>query len=175
MTKININDFKSNFQGGARPSLFKVIQNFPGAVGGDAARKMEYLCKGAQLPSDVVNPIDVFYMGRQIKVAGDRTFEEMTLTIINDIDFSIRKAFERWMALLNTHEGNLGVVNPNNYWADLVVTQLNRDGTEARSYNLISAFPTNLSPIDLSFDATDQVEEFTVTLAYQYWQTDEVK
>ena len=92
---------------------------FPGAVGGDAGRKMEYLCKGAQLPSDVVNPIDVYYMGRQIKVAGDRTFEEMTLTIINDADFSIRNAFERWMSLLNTHEGNLGVVNPNNYWASL--------------------------------------------------------
>ena len=67
--KININDFKSNFQGGARPSLFRVTHMFPGAVGGDAGRKMEYLCKGAQLPADVVNPIDVYYMGRQIKVA----------------------------------------------------------------------------------------------------------
>jgi len=171
---MNINDFKANFQGGARPSLFRVTQMFPGAVGGDAGRKMEYLCKGAQLPSDVVNPIDVYYMGRQIKVAGDRTFEDITLTIINDIDFSIRNAYERWMSLLNTHEGNLGVVNPNNYWADLYITQLGRDGSALKTYKLVGAFPTNISPIDLSFDSTDQVEEFTVTLAYQYWQTDEV-
>lgn len=172
---MNINNFKANFQGGARPSLFRVTQTFPLAIGGDASRKMQYLCKGAQLPSDVVNPIDVYYMGRQIKVAGDRTFEEITLTVINDIDFSIRNAYERWMSLMNSHEANIGVVNPNLYWADLEIAQLGRDGSELRKYRIISAFPTNLSPIDLSFDATDQVEEFTVTLAYQYWQTNEIR
>lgn len=99
----------------------------------------------------------------------------MTLTIINDVDFSVRNAFERWMSLMNTHEGNLGVVNPNNYWADLTVSQLGRDGAVLKSYQLISAFPTNVSPIDLAFESTDQIEEFTVTMSYQYWQTDEVK
>lgn len=171
---MNINDFKSNFQGGARPSLFRVTQIFPEGVGGDAGRKMEYLCKGAQLPSDNVNPIDVYYMGRQVKVAGDRTFEDLTLTVINDIDFSIRSAYERWMALLNTHEGNLGVVNPNNYWGDLFVSQLSRDGSVLKTYKFVSAFPTSISSIDLAFDATDQVEEFTITMAYQYWQNEQI-
>lgn len=172
---MNINSFKSNFQGGARPSLFRVTQTFPIGVGGNAGRKMEYLCKGAALPSDVVNAIDVYYMGRQVKVAGDRTFEELTLTVINDVDFAIRNAFEKWMALLNSHEPNIGIVNPNQYWADLEVTQLGRDGAALQKYKFISAFPTNISQIDLSFDATDQVEEFTVTMAYQYWQTAQVK
>jgi T4-like virus tail tube protein gp19 len=172
---MNINDFKSNFQGGARPSLFRVDQNFPAGIGGEAQRAMSYLCKGAQLPGDTVGNIDVYYMGRQIKVAGDRTFEDMTLTIINDIDFTVRNAFEQWMTLLNTHEGNLGVVNPNGYWADLTITQLGRDGSDLKTYKLISAYPNSISPIDVAFDSTDQVEEFSVTMSYQYWQTDTIK
>jgi hypothetical protein len=167
---MNITSFKSNFQGGARPSLFRVAQNFPLGVGVDAERKMEYMCKGAQLPASNVNPIDVYYMGRQIKVAGDRTFDEMTLTIINDVDFSIRNAFERWMTLENAHESNLGVVNPNMYWQDLWIEQIGKDGSILKTYHVVSAFPTNVSAIDVAFDSTDQVEEFTVTLAYQYWE-----
>ena len=167
---MSIDAFKANFQGGARPTLFKVTQTFPGGVGGQADRRMEYMCKGTQLPGSNVSPVDVFYMGREVKVPGDRTFEDITLTIINDIDFSVRNAFERWMALQNTHESNLGVVNPNGIWADLRIDQLGRDGSVLKSYDIVGAFPNNISPIDLDFGRTNQVEEFTVTMSYQYWQ-----
>jgi hypothetical protein len=175
MAGIGIDEFKANFQGGARPSLFRVEQQVPGGVGGDGAQKMTYMCKGAQLPGSTVNAIDVPYMGRQLKVPGDRIFEEITLTIINDVDFAVRKMYERWMALMNTHEGNIGLINPNQLWADLTITQLGRDGNPQQAYKIVSGFPTNVAPIELSFDSTDQIEEFTVTIAYQYWQTEEVK
>jgi len=169
---MSIDAFKANFQGGARPSLFKVEQSFPTGVGGGAARQMQYFCKGAQLPGSTIAPLDVFYMGREIKVGGDRTFEEMTLTIINDVDFAIRNEYERWMGLINTHESNLGSVSPTSYWADVTITQLGRDGGELKKYKLVSAFPTMIAPIDLDFSSTNVVEEYTVALSYQYWQDD---
>lgn len=166
---IGINDFTAQFQGGARPSLFRVQQFFPGAIGAQAARKFEFQCKGAQLPGSNVNPIDVMYMGRQVKVAGDRTFEDITLTIINDTDFEVRRAYENWMQLINGHESNLGVPDPNQYYADITITQLDRDERPLRTYTLRNAFPTNVAPIDLDWGSTDTVEEFTVTLSYNFW------
>ena len=167
---IGINDFTAQFAGGARPSLFRVTQFFPSLVGAaTAGRKFQYQCKGAQLPGSTVNAVDVMYMGRQVKVAGDRVFEDITLTILNDTDFEIRTAFENWMRLMNDHQSNLGVTNPNSYYADVMIEQLDRDERVLRTYKLVSAFPTAISPIDLEWSSTDQVEEYTVTLSYQYW------
>lgn len=168
---IGINDFTAQFAGGARASLFRVTQFFPGSVNaGEAARKFQYQCKGAQLPGSNVNRLDVMYQGRQIPVYGDRTFEDMSLTILNDTDFGIRKAFEDWMRLGNDHESNLGVTNPNNYYADVLIEQLDRDGSVLAAYNLINAFPTVVSPIDLDWGSTDTIEEYQVTLSYAYWE-----
>ena len=166
---IGINDFTAQFAGGARPSLFRVRQFFPGGIGAMAGRKFEYQCKGAQLPGSTMGVVDVMYMGRQVKVYGDRVFEDITLTILNDTDFEIRTAFENWMRMGNDHESNLGVTNPNNYYADVEISQLDRDERVLKTYTLVGAFPTNVSPIDLDWGATDQVEEYTVTLSYQYW------
>lgn len=168
---IGINDFTAQFAGGARTSLFRVQQFFPGSVGANgAARRFAYQCKGAQLPGSTVAPIDVMYMGRQIKVAGDRTFGDMTLTVINDTDFEIRTAFENWMKLLNDHESNIGTPTPTDYYADVIIEQLDRDESVLRTYKLINCFPTEISAIDLDWGTTDTVEEYTVTLAMNYWE-----
>lgn len=163
---IGINDFTAQFAGGARPSLFRVSQFFPGGIGAEAGRKFQYQCKGAQLPGTTIARLDVMYMGRQIPVAGDQVFEDLTLTIINDTDFQIRTAYENWMEMINGKETNLGVPNPNNYYADVEIVQLDRDEREIARYVIINAFPTSISPIDLDWGATDTVEEFTVNLSY---------
>lgn len=166
---IGINDFTAQFAGGARPSLFRALQFFPAGIGIEASRKFQYQCKGAQLPGKNISPIDVMYMGRQIKVAGDQVFEDITFTILNDTDFVIRRAYEAWMSMINGNESNLGVTNPNMYYADIDIEQLDRDESVLQRYTLVGAFPTNISPIDLDWGATDTVEEYTVTLSYQYW------
>ena len=128
MAILGVDDFKSKLRGGgARPNLFKATVNFPAYAGGDV-ELTSFLCKAAQLPASVMNVVEVPFRGRQLKIAGDRTFETWTTTIINDTDFNVRNAMERWMNGINAHSANTGLTNPVEYEADLIVEQLDKDG-----------------------------------------------
>ena len=111
------------------------------------------------------------FRGRQLKMAGDRTFAEWTTTIINDTDFAIRDAIERWMNGINGHNANTGLAVPVAYEADLKVEQLDREGDIIKTYNFRGAYPQDLSPISLSFGDNDNIERFTCTWAFQYWES----
>ena len=168
-----ITDFKSKLTGGgARPNLFEVELAFPGAVGvdNDTLQRARFLVKAAALPASTVAPIDVPFRGRILKIAGDRTFETWTITVINDVDFSIRSAFEKWMNTINKMNDGTGLTDPEAYQADAYVYQLARDGGILRSYHFYDVFPTNISTIDLSYETTDTIEEFTVELQVQWWE-----
>jgi hypothetical protein len=168
-----ISDFKSRLSGGgARPNLFEVELAFPNAVAidNDVLQKSRFLVKAAALPASTIAPIDVPFRGRILKIAGDRTFETWTITVLNDTDFSIRSAFEKWMNVINRMSDATGVVDPEAYQKDAVVKQLDRDGSVLRSYKFWDIFPTNISTIDLSYETTDTLEEFTVELQVQWWE-----
>ena len=168
-----IQDFKSTLiGGGARPNLFQVdITSFPGSDDENFdAENFSILCKAAQLPASNVASIDVPFRGRILKIAGDRTFETWTITVINDVDFSIRSAFEKWMNTINKMNDGTGLTDPEAYQADAYVYQLARDGGILRSYHFYDVFPTNISTIDLSYETTDTIEEFTVELQVQWWE-----
>lgn len=165
-----VDDFKAKLAGGgARPNLFRCTVNFPGYAGGNS-ELTSFMCKAAQLPSSVVAQIDVPFRGRQLKVAGDRTFENWTITVINEATMEVRNSFERWMNGINEHRAGTGLVNPVDYQADLTIEQLGRDDSILKTVNLRGAFPVNVSGIDLSYDTTDALEEYTVEFAYQYWE-----
>ena len=184
-----IDKFKSRLTGGiARPNLFEVVLAFPdGTVDesvSDIDPKTRFLVKAAALPASNIAPISVPFRGRQLKIAGDRTFDEWTITVINDTDFAIRGSFERWMNSMSKESDNAGNINPEDYTKDAYVYQLGRAGVDAgsqssqanmpilRTYKFYSVFPTNVSQIDLSYDSSDAVEEFTVTLQVQWWEAD---
>ena len=172
MAILGVDDFKSKLRGGgARPNLFKATINFPTYAGGDV-ELTSFLCKAAQLPASQMAFFDVPFRGRQLKMAGDRTFEPWTVTIINDTDFSTRNAMERWMNGINGHQANTGLVNPVDYQADLIVEQLNRDGSTSKTYNFRGCFPTLVSAIDVNYETNDVIEEFTVEFQVQYWESD---
>ena len=187
-SKINattIDDFKSKLVGGgARPNLFEVELVFPTGLQEKDAKDMgKFLVKAANLPASNINVIDVPFRGRNLKIAGDRTFDVWTITIINDTDFMIRNAFERWMNAINKHDNATGEVTPADYQTDMTVSQLGRapKGTPGglggidedvpilRQYKFHGTFPTNVSAIELSYDQTDSIEEFTVDLQVQWW------
>ena len=187
-SKINattIDDFKSKLVGGgARPNLFEVELVFPTGLNEKDAKDMgKFLVKAANLPASNINVIDVPFRGRNLKIAGDRTFDVWTITIINDTDFMIRNAFERWMNAINKHDNATGEVTPADYQTDMTVSQLGRapKGTPGslagvdedvpilRQYKFHGTFPTNVSAIELSYDQTDSIEEFTVDLQVQWW------
>ena len=168
-----ISDFKSRLSGGgSRPNLFEVELAFPNAVGieNDVLQKSRFLVKAAALPASTIAPIDVPFRGRILKIAGDRTFETWTITVLNDTDFSIRSAFEKWMNIINKMSDATGIVDPEEYQKDATVKQLDRDGSVLRSYKFWDIFPTNISTIDLSYETTDTLEEFTVELQVQWWE-----
>ena len=168
-----ISDFKSKLTGGgARPNLFEVELAFPEAVRVDneVLEKSRFLVKAAALPASTIAPIDIPFRGRILKVAGDRTFETWTITVINDVDFSIRSAFEKWMNTINKMTDATGLTNPIDYQKDAIVKQLDRDGSVLRSYKFWDIFPTNISTIDLSYETTDTIQEFTVELQVHYWE-----
>lgn len=171
MAILGVDDFKSKLRGGgARPNLFQATVNFPGYAGGDV-ELTSFLCEAAQLPGSVVGLVTVPFRGRQLKIAGDRTFEPWTVTIINDTDFAIRDAMERWMNGMNAHSANTGLTNPVDYQADLIVDQLDKDGSSLKTYNFRGCFPTNVAPIDLSYTTENEIERFTVEFQIQYWES----
>ena len=170
MAILGVDDFKSKLRGGgARPNLFKATINFPAYAQGDV-ELTSFMCKAAALPASTVGMIMVPFRGRQLKMAGDRTFDVWTPIIINDTGFEVRDALERWMNGINGHQTNTGLTNPADYSADLTVEQLDKDGSILKTYNFRGAFPTGLSQIDLSYDATDTIEEFAVEFQIQYWE-----
>jgi len=190
ITTKNLHNFKTQLRGGgARPNLFEAsIPSFPSGISGsatlwgDTARKdFRFLCKAAQLPASTVAEIPVPFRGRILKVAGDRTFEPWTVTIINDEDFNLRSAFEGWMNTINDLSHATGITKPSSYMANAYIAQLGRGNSRnstthpqnnknqqvLRSYKFTGIFPTEVSAIDLSYDSTDTIEEFTVTFQVQ--------
>ena len=168
-----ITDFKSKMAGGgARPNLFEVDLVFPDpiAIENDVKEKSRFLVKAALLPASNITPIEVNFRGRILKIAGDRTFDTWTVTVINDVDFSIRSAMEKWMDFINSMEDATGAQDPALYQPDAYVHQLDRDGSTLRSYKFHDIFPTNISAIDLSYETVDTVEEFTVEFQVQWWE-----
>ena len=172
MAVLGVDDFKSKLRGGgARPNLFKVTINYPGFANGDA-ELTSFLCEAAQLPGSSFGIIPVPFRGRVLKMAGDRTFGDWSVTIINDTDFAIRNSMERWMNGINAHSANTGLSSPILYETDLFVEQLDRDGTSLKKYIFSGAFPSELGEIALSYATTDDIERFSVTFSYQYFDTD---
>ena len=169
----NINDFKAVLKGGgARANQFSVNMPFPGYAGvGGESRVMSFLCRATNLPGMTLGEVAVPFRGRSLYIAGDRTFETWTTTIMNDTDFLIRNAMERWMNGINALSDNSGLENPSDYQVDAFVDQLYRAGTTIKSYTFRGLFPITIAPIDLGYDTNDAVEEFEVTYRYQFFET----
>ena len=167
-----INDFKAVLAGGgARANQFQVTMPFPGfAAAGGETRVMSFLCRTTNLPGMTLGEVPVPFRGRQLYIAGDRTFETWTTTIMNDTDFLIRNAMERWMNAINALSDNSGLENPSDYQVDAFVDQLDRAGEAIKSYTFRGLFPQTIAPIELAYDTNDAVEEFEVTYRYQFFE-----
>ena len=167
-----ITDFKSKLSGGgARSNLFEVVLSFPESAPADTnvLDKSRFLVESVALPGSMVAPLEVAFRGRTLKLAGDRTFETWTITVINDTDFAIRSAFENWMNVINRVSDNTGVTDPALYQADAFVYQLDRDGSTLRAYHFYDLFPTNISAIQLAYE-TDAIQRFTVEMQVLWWE-----
>jgi hypothetical protein len=171
----NINTFRSELKGdGARPTLFEVLVYFPVDLNGAfPSNQMKLQAKASTLPSSTIGIIEVPYFGRKIKVAGDRTFDDWTVTIINDEDFNIRNAFEFWHNSMDQYTTNAeqkrvngASANPYSYVSNVIVNQYGKQGEIIKTYELVNAFPNMIGQIDVSWENNDQIEEFDVTFSF---------
>ena len=171
-----LTEFKSNLkQGGARPSLFQVVLDYPSGIT-DPPTDSRFLIKGATIPASTIGTHDVFFHGKSIKVAGDRTFDTWDTTIINDEDYGIRIALEKWMELIANHKLNTRSKDKldssegetASYKQDIYVTQFGKDGEHKHHYHFLGAFPSALSTINLDW-GTSEIEEYTCTWTYDRW------
>lgn len=188
-----ISGFKSKLAGGgARANLFEVqIPSLPSNITW-ASEDFSFLCKTAALPASNIGSVDLPFRGRILKVAGDRTFDPWTVTIINDENFKLRTAFEQWANLMNKLDNATGATNPGSYMTNAFVHQLGRgasggresttndsastNGTSIsplRTYKFYDIFPTNVGQIDLSYDSSDEIETYQVEFQVQYWTAGE--
>lgn len=168
---LGVDEFKSKLVGGgARPNLFQATITYPGYAGGDVELS-SFMCKAANLPASSIESIAVPFRGREFQVAGDRTFEPWTITVINDTNFTIRNAFERWSNGMNAHSENTGLTTPADYKADMFVTQLDRSGAALKTYTFKGTWPSSIGAIDVSWDTTNEIEEFEVELQVDYWES----
>lgn len=169
----SIEEFKGALSGGgARPSLFDV--NITSALNfiGPAQEKLSLTCKASSLPSSTIGKVVPKYFGRDVAFAGDRTFEDWTVTVINDEDYSVYNALVAWSGKINGHETNLNKfpgAASSFYKAEALVNHYGKTGNVIRSVQMVGIFPTNISELPLAWDSTDQIQEFTVTFSLDYW------
>ena len=173
----NIDDFKANLiGGGARANQFRVtITPPPGIAIGLDVRRTSFLVRSSNLPALTLGEIAVPFRGRSIYIAGDRTFDEVwTTTFLNDTDFMIRNAMERWSNGINDLVNATGVTNPSDYQTDLIVEQLDRDDKQLKSYIFRNAWPVSVGSIELTSESADAIEGFDVTWRYLHFEPSNV-
>lgn len=168
----NINEIRSQLTlGGARSTLFQVT--FQNPANGVADIKVPFMVRASHIPASTLGTIEVPYFGRRLKLAGDRTYADWNCTIINDEDFLIRNALEEWSNKINSFQGNLrafGSASPLLYKAQAQVTQFSKTGAPIRVYQLNGIYPVEVSQIDVDWSLVDQIQEFSVTFAYDWWE-----
>jgi len=169
----NIDQFRSQMIGdGARPNLFEVTLRLPDFVSPNFSNQITFMAKATSMPASLVGTARVSYFGRDVKFPGDRTFPDWNIQIINDETFGVRDAFENWVYKINnttTMKRDAPIFADSGYAVDAFVTQYGKTGDVLKKYSFIGLFPNQVDPINLSWDARDQIEEFGVTFSYQYW------
>lgn len=168
----DINGFKASLiNGGVRNNQFRVELTFPQFVsdGIAAAQLGQFHCRAASLPSSTVAPIDIYYQGRAIKVAGERQFDNWEIQVYNE-DFKVRDALMRWSHGINNITNNTGVIQPSIYQRDLLVKQLDRNGKVLKTVKIVDAMPIQVGGIQLDFEANNQIEQFSVVFTYNWFE-----
>jgi hypothetical protein len=179
----NASAFRSKLQfGGARPNLYEVVVSFPSDISNEAVEEFTFMCRSTSLPGLQIGTAQVFYFGRPVKFAGDRVFDDWAVRVINDEDFIVRNAFEAWQNRLAMLDHNTPAITnaaavggESQLYCDIRITQLAKDGqSELKRYYLKNAMPMSIGPLELAYDANDQIEEFDVQFTYDYFVTEEI-
>lgn len=175
---MDIANFRAQLTGdGARPNLFRVTLSLPaGLTASNFNEKFSILCRAASIPASSIGSAPVAYQGREIQLAGNRVFADWSVTVLNDEDFAIRRKIEEWMGKINSHKENVrdaAFISATSYTTDALVEHLGKAGpdTVIASYKMMAMWPKELEQINLAWDQNNQIEEYGITFASDYWQS----
>lgn len=173
---MNIDQFKASLVGGgARANQFRVSLTFPQIVTGAATSfpiaTAQFFCQAASIPGSKIEKIDAYYRGRKVPLPGEREFEPWKITVLNDTNFAFHTAFNLWSNALNNVKNNTGITNPATQTSDLLITSLDRNGSDLMTYKMIGAWPSDISELEHDFK-NGEIQTFTTTFQYLYWQSD---
>lgn len=177
MPLTSISNLKSALGGGSRPNLFEVGITFPTALTGGTTPVTNYqlLCKSTSIPAMTIGSIEVPVRGRSVKVPGDRSFADWTVTFLSDAGFTVRKKMEEWSNWVKLNDFSTATLRSStvgdDYYGVIKVKQLSEASAVLRVYTLNLAFPVDVSAMDVSYDTTDAIQEFTTTFQYSYFTT----
>ena len=165
-----IDKFKAKLRrSGARPTQYRVTVNFPSAISQVDGETVSVLCKSAVIPPSILEAITIFFRGQPVNFAGERTYDDVTLTFYNEVDFGIHGPFVEWMNLIKEPNTSVGSTDTTEYQTDIKIEQLDRDDSVLATVILKNGFPTNVGEITLSYDEAQTIEEFPVTIKYDYF------
>ena len=175
IVNFSINDFRAQLvNGGVRPNQFAIQIAFPPTIPGlqtnELYRTSSFLVNIAELPGVSIGTVPVYYRGRELKLAGDKSFAPFTCTVLNDTNFTLRKGLEGWMNVMENNIDKKGYTDPGNYFGSIIVSQLDRSGNTLRYYQLKGAYPYDIGAVGLDFSANDQLSSFQVAFQYQYYE-----
>ena len=174
MVDFSVDAFKAKLVGGgARANQFRVIINFPAFAGGDN-ETTTFMTHKAVFPASKTNVVEVPFRGRKIPLSGDRTFEPVTVSILNDVDHPIRRAFIRWKNEIDNHSGNGGINPPSDYMSTVIIEQLDKNNEVTVTHKLIGAWPSEVNEIQTDWETKEEIESFDVQFHYIYWEEEGV-
>lgn len=170
----SVDRFLGRFDGGARPNRYRVrLSGSPLAGAGTIPDTIEFLCRSTSIPASNLGMCRVMYMGREAKVSGDKTFDDWSITVYNNISWDLRGFFERWINGMLNHEGNTtSFQEDSTFFGNAEVEQLDRNEKAIQTYQMRGIFPISVGEIALAYDSNDQVEEFPVTFAVNWWESE---
>ena len=176
MANLGIDNFLANMQGGGlRPNLYKLVLAFPSDIrANQAANKLMFSARATSVPASTFGVVEAPYMGRGAKLAGDRVFDDWNITVMLDTDMVTRDAFVAWSDAMNGHIDNVALAgwgNPSSYMASGEVLLLNREGETIKTYKINGTFPTRVGDIQLAWDSNNQIAQYEVTMAVNWFET----
>ncbi len=136
-----------------------------------------YVIKSVVIPSTIFGDITIKRMGRSFKMPGAMDFQNITMTMYDDIKSKAREYFTNWMQGYYGEEVDGGIFGGIKEFINNTITikQLNRAWKPISITTMYNAFPQMIGELALSHDTSDALSEFSVVIAYSHAQYEKVE
>ena len=178
--KFSLEEFISNFDGGAKSYLFEWVPQLTASMLVLLKFNLDpsYFVRAASLPGCDIEEMPSYYKGWEARWPGAKRFTDWTVSFNMDKDGNLRRFFEIWMgmisepALLGTY-GDVWLYESIQRFSQLGPNDSTGELETQLTYEIVGAWPKNLGPATMDYSSTD-VTQFDVTFSYLYHLTPDI-